>query len=153
MPAPIPQPVPPIVAYRPPVIALVQPTPGTALPADRAVLIVRFAAGEASDPLDASSFAVWVNGANRSASFQVAGAEAWGPLSDAHSATASTPLAAGAYHVTARICSSKGACGSTTATVTVAPSEGAAAKPEEALSRKQRLIDLLLAGVRRLVGP
>jgi hypothetical protein len=143
----------PITAYRPPAIVLVQPTPGVALPPDRAVLIFRFAAGEASDPLDASSFAVWVNGASRSTSFQVAGAEAWGPLSDAHAAPPPTPLPPGAYQVAARICSSKGACGSTTATVTVAPSEGTLAKPEDGLSRRQRLIDLLLAGARRLVAP
>ncbi len=141
---------PQVTPYRPPVIALVQPTPGIALPPDRAVLILRFAAGEPSDPLDASSFAVWVNGASRSASFQVAAAEAWGPLADPH---ATMPLAPGAYQVTARICSSHGACGSTAATVNVAPSDGTPAKAEEGMSRRQRLIDLLLAGARRLIGP
>jgi hypothetical protein len=122
-----------------------------ALPQDRAVLIFRFAPGEASDPLDASSFAVLVNGATRSALFQVAGSEAWGPLSDPH---VTSTLAPGAYQVTARICSSKGACGTTSATVTVASSGGTpAGAPEQGASRKQRLIDLLLAGARRLVGP
>jgi hypothetical protein len=121
------------------------------LPQDRAVLIFRFAPGDASDPLDASSFVVSVNGANRSALFQVVGSEAWGPLSDPH---ATPSLALGAYQVTARICSSKGACGTTSATVNVASSEGTpASAPEQGISRRQRLIDLLLAGARRLVGP
>lgn len=136
-------------AYRAPTIALVQPPPGVVLPPDKAVLIFRFAPGEASDPVDASSFAAWVSGAPRSAAFQVGANEAWGPLGDPHAAGLLTP---GAYPVTARICSTKGACGTTSATVTVAASEGTSADMQ-GMSRRQRIIDLILAGVRRLVGP
>jgi len=138
----------PIVGYRAPGIALVEPAAGAALPPDKAILIFRFVQGEASDPLDASSFAVSVNGAARSASFQVGASEAWGPLSDAREA------APGAYQVAARICSTRGACATTTATVTVASSEAMAgtSSPNESTSRRQRLIDLILAGLKRLVG-
>jgi hypothetical protein len=137
------------MGYRAPVIALVQPPAGQSLPQDKAVIILRFAVGEPSDQLDASSFGVWVNGANRAALFQVAGTEAWGPLSDPKSGS----LAPGVYQVTARICSTKGVCGSTSATVTVVTSEATSAATDQGVSRRQRLIDLLLAGVRRLVGP
>ena len=139
----------PILGYRSPGIALVEPAAGAALPPDKAVLIFRFVQGEPSDPLDASSFAVSVNGVARSASFQVGVSEAWGPLSDERQA------APGAYQVTARICSTRGACATTTATVTVASSEAmaSAATSDANASRRQRLIDLLLAGLRRLVGP
>jgi hypothetical protein len=160
MPPPAPVPMPPvtvvappppqpIMGYRAPAIALVQPVAGQSLPQDKAVIILRFAVGEPSDQLDASSFGVWVNGANRAALFQVAGTEAWGPLSDPRSG----PLAPGVYQVTARICSTRGTCGTTAATVTVTASDVGTAKADDAASRKQRLIDLLLAGLRRLVGP
>lgn len=143
----IPQPAQPIVGYRSPAIALVQPAAGDVLAPDKAVLIFRFVQGEPVDPLDASSFAVWVNGSARTASFQVGATEAWGTLSDARE------IAPGAYQVTARICSTRGSCGTTAATVTVASS---ATMPSEAATtdtRRQRIIDLLIAGLRRLVGP
>jgi hypothetical protein len=143
----IPQPAQPIVGYRSPSIALVQPAAGELLARDKAVLIFRFAQGEPADPLDASSFAVWVNGSARTASFQVGATEAWGPLSD------SREVAPGAYQVTARICSTRGACGMTAATVTVASS---ATMPSEqagdGASRRQRLIDLVLAALKWLIG-
>lgn len=154
MPTPVPsQPVlpqapQPIVGYRSPGIALVQPAAGATLPPDKAVLIFRFVQGEPSDPLDASSFAVSVNGVARSPLFQVGASEAWGPLSDARE------VAPGAYQVTARICSTRGACATASATVTVASSE-AMPKSESAganASRRQRLIDLLLTGLKRLLG-
>jgi hypothetical protein len=144
----IPQPAQPIIGYRSPALALVQPGVGSELAQDKAVLIFRFAQGEPADPLDASSFAVWVNGSVRTASFQVGATEAWGPLSDSRVVTP------GAYQVTARICSTRGACATTSATVTVAssatiPTTGVA---DANASRKQRVIDLLLAGLRRLIG-
>lgn len=157
-PAPVPMPpvtvvappqAPPIMGYRAPAIALVQPPAGQSLPQDKAVIILRFAVGEPADQLDASSFGVWVNGATRAALFQVAGTEAWGPLSDPKSG----PLAPGVYQVTARICSTRGTCGTTASTVTVTASDVGAGKADDGSSRKQRLIDLLLAGLRRLVGP
>jgi hypothetical protein len=143
----IPQPAQPIVGYRSPSIALVQPAAGEVLARDKAVLIFRFAQGESVDPLDASSFAVWVNGSMRTASFQVGATEAWGALSDARE------VAPGAYQVTARICSTRGACGTTAATVTVASSATMPSEPMgESTSRRQRVIDLVLAALKRLIG-
>jgi hypothetical protein len=160
MPVPQPIPMPPvtvvapqqpqaIMGYRAPVIALVQPLAGQSLPQDKAVIILRFAVGEPSDQLDASSFGVWVNGASRTALFQVTGTDAWGPLADPKAG----PLAPGVYQVTARICSTRATCGTTAATVTVTASDVGPAKTDDSSSRKQRLIDLVLAGLRRLVGP
>jgi hypothetical protein len=143
----IPQPAQPIIGYRSPAIALVQPGAGEVLARDKAVLIFRFSQGEPADPLDASSFAVWVNGSVRTASFQVGATEAWGPLSDARE------VAPGAYQVTARICSTRGACGTTAATVTVASSATMPSEPMgESTSRRQRVIDLVLAALKRLIG-
>jgi hypothetical protein len=144
----IPQPAQPIIGYRLPGIALVQPGAGAELASDKAVLIFRFTQGEPADPLDASSFAVWVNGSARTASFQVGATEAWGPLSGSHD------VAPGAYQVTARICSTRGACATTSATVTVASSATmpSTAPADAGASRRQRVIDLLLAGLRRLIG-
>lgn len=143
----IPQPAQPIIGYRSPAIALVQPAAGELLARDKAVLIFRFSQGEPVDPLDASSFAVWVNGSVRTASFQVGATEAWGPLSDARA------VAPGAYQVTARICSTRGACGTTAATVTVASSDAMPTEPAaQNASRRQRVIDLVLAALRRLIG-
>jgi len=143
----IPQPAQPIVGYRSPAIALVQPAAGELLAQDKAVLIFRFSQGEPADPLDASSFAVWVSGSARTASFQVGATEAWGPLSD------SREVAPGAYQVTARICSTRGACGTTTATVMVASSDALPTEPAAPnTSRRQRVIDLVLAALKRLIG-
>lgn len=143
----IPQPAQPIIGYRSPAIALVQPGAGELLAQDKAVLIFRFSQGEPADPLDASSFAVWVNGSARTALFQVGATEAWGPLSDARE------VVSGAYRVTARICSTRGACGTSSATVTVASSYVMPTEPAaQSTSRKQRLIDLVLAALKRLIG-
>ena len=143
----LPQAPQPIVGYRPPGIALVQPDAGAALPPDKAVLVFRFVQGEASDPLDANSFAVAVNGVARSASFQVGASEAWGPLSDARA----VPPAS--YQVTARICSTRGVCGMTTATVTVVSSDAMPDEPASGtMSRMQWVIELILTVLRRLFG-
>ena len=143
----LPQAPQPIVGYRAPSIALVQPEAGTALPPDKAVLVFRFVQGEPSDPLDASSFAVAVNGVARSAAFQVGASEAWGPLSDARAVPPDS------YQVTARICSTRGVCGTTSATVTVASSD---AMPDESgggtMSRMQRVLEIILTVLRRLFG-
>jgi hypothetical protein len=83
----------------------------------------------------------------RTASFQVGATEAWGALSDARE------VAPGAYQVTARICSTRGACGTTAATVTVASSATMPSEPMgESTSRRQRVIDLVLAALKRLIG-
>ena len=148
--SPAPQSPPPaaIAAYRAPVIALVQPAGGGTVPQDKPVVVFRFAQGEATDPLDARSFAVSVDGEDRTALFQVAAAEAWGPLADGAHA-----LAAGAHQVTARICSARGACAAVSATVTIVPPQQAGASTAASGSRRERLIDLVLQAARRLLTP
>lgn len=144
-----------VLPYRAPAIALVQPAAGGSVPLDRPVVLFRFAAGEPSDPLDAASFGVWVDGRDRTAAFQVGAYEAWGPLVGApdgpgassptatSSAQPATPpndaLAPGVHQVTARICSVRGACASTAAAVTVREPEGApASTPDSTPATAQR---------------
>jgi hypothetical protein len=153
---------PPIAPYRAPVLALVQPPPSTlaggaplTVPQDRPVLVFRFAQGEPSDPIDAASFRVAVDGRDRTAQFHVASGEAWGPIGDA--AVGAPPLAAGAHQVAARICSTRGACGTVDVSVTAvpaafaAPTDDAAAKPKA--SRRSRLLSALINASKKLLAP
>ena len=135
--------------YRPPVIALAQPTAGAAIPQDRPVVLFRFAAGERDDPIDARSLRVLVDGADATARFQVGAAETWGALGQPGSGE-TEPIAVGEHRIEARICSVRGACGTAAATVLVAPSGVTAAGPP---SRKARLLDLLLDAARRILLP
>ena len=100
--------------YRAPSVVLAYPEAHAALPADKAVVVLRFAQGEAGDPIDPGSFKVTVDGVDRTALFRVAEGEAWGPLGDA-SAAGSTGVATGVSPgprtVSARICSARGVCG------------------------------------------
>jgi hypothetical protein len=145
-----------ISSYRAPVIAMVQPATnaqqGGSIPQDRPVVVFRFAQGEITDPLDVGTFSVCLTGpgvntanAVRTSSFQVSAAEAWGSLADSKAS-----LSAGVYEVTARICSTRGTCATTTATVNITASAMDSAKPQ---SRKDQLIDLLLNGVKRFLSP
>ena len=174
-PAPV-TPTAPLAAYRSPTIALAQPTPGTGVPADRPVVVFRFTQGEPDDPIDQASLRVWVDGADRSASFQVANDDAWGTLASLPSATDSigrpavrAALPAGVHLVVARICSTRGVCGEVRVPVTVLPgAETLAASgslsdsarnaqasvptaTKQSLGRK--VLDILLGGVRKLVSP
>lgn len=85
----------------------------------------------------------------------LSGGEACGPLVPA--ASDSATLAPGEYQVMARICSSRGACGTFAATVTVVPGLAKAADPADSHNRRQRLIslliDLLIAAARKLLVP
>jgi len=139
---------PAVQPYRPPVIAVVQPIEGGSLPQDKPVVMMRFAAGEAGDPIDARSFAVSVDGEDQTHLFQVSATEAWGPLS-------SNPaeLALGVHELAARICSTRGSCSSATAQVTVvkpavAIAGAAIGKP---VTTKKRVIDALLGALRTLL--
>jgi hypothetical protein len=143
-----------IAAYRAPEIALVQPTGGATVPQDKPIVVFRFAQGEPTDPLDARSFAVAVDGEDRTALFQVAAGEAWGPLA---ARGGENPIALGAHQITARICSARGTCTVASAMVTVVP-EQAAAPPGDgaragARNKRNRLIEALLAATRRLLQP
>lgn len=152
--------------YRAPQIALVQPpgnSPGSigTVPLDRPVVVFRFAAGEPDDPLDLGSFAVAVDGIARTTLFQVTATDAWGPLADA-AAIQRGQLAAGPHRVTARICSSRGACATSDLQVIAAPLPGFAA-PAPAVATpvidslpqttKQRVLRSLWGITRKLLTP
>ncbi|MGI8496055.1 MAG: hypothetical protein ACR2OG_00495, partial [Gemmatimonadaceae bacterium] len=168
-PSPTPvQPAPPVsvaVAYRSPLIALVQPLPGGSVPQDRPVLVFRFIQGESLDPLDVSSFTVTVDGRDRSALFQLSPTgEAWGPMapigapsSTASGASLDSLLTPGTHQVAARICSSRGACGTVQAPVSVLPVATAAkttmTQAAATATRRQRLLQVLLQAGKKLLEP
>ena len=140
----------PVAAYRPPVIALVQPPPGGSVPSDKPVVVFRFAPSDSSDPIDARSFAVTVDGEDRTALFQVTATEAWGSLLPAP-IEGSGAAPTGLHQVAARICSIRGACAEVSERVTLVASEAAAA--EAPIDRKRGLLDLLLLALRKLIEP
>jgi hypothetical protein len=83
---------------RSPAVVLAYPARGATLPADKAVVLFRFAPREADDPIDPTSFRATVDGIDRTTQFRVTSGEAWGTLGDtatargtAGSATLSTP--------------------------------------------------------------
>lgn len=102
--------------YRVPWLVLAYPASGAVLPADRPLLVFRFAPGEPEDPIDPSSFRAAVDGVDRTALFRVTATEAWAHLADS---TAGAALGTGAHVVTARICSARGACATASEPVTV----------------------------------
>ena len=137
-----------ILTYRPPRIALVQPAVGGTLQQDRPAVVFRFTAGEAGDPLDVKSFAVSVDARDHTSSFQVSATEAWGLV-----ASDPSDLSIGAHQIAARICSLRGACSSTAATITVskpivAGDQDATAKD---LTKKRRVLNALLSALRTLI--
>ena len=136
-------------------IALVQPLDGGMVHQDRPVVVFRFAPGETSDPIDVGSFMVSVDGVDRSALFQRASGEAWGPLAALANADSLVP---GVHRLSARICSARGACSAVQATVNVLPPlipavPDPAAPASAGRSRKQRLLDAALSAARRLLVP
>lgn len=110
----------------------------------------RVAPSDASDPIDARSFAVSVNGDDRSAGFQLAGSEAWGSLA-APSDNGTLTITPGVHRVAARICSSRGACTEVVESITVVASE--AATSAAPVDRKRSMLDLLLLALRKLIEP
>lgn len=149
-----------LAPYRAPFIALVQPAAvaGTAaggfVPQDRPVVVFRFAAGEADDPLDVRSFMVAVDGVDRTTLFQTTMGQAWGPLAGGES-VARGQLAAGTHRVVARICSTRGACSAVESQVLVVPGPTNAAPSEKAGSEstRRRLMGAVLSATRRLLLP
>ena len=134
--------------YRTPVIALVQPPSGGAVPQDKPVVIFRFAQGEAGDGVDVKSFGVTVDGVDITAAFQIAGGDAWGSLAGLRR---DVPLSLGVHGVVARICSERGACGTVSAAVSVAQGANADAPSTEAPKRRDRLLDVLLRATKKLL--
>ena len=140
--------------YRAPTIALVQPPAGGSVPRDKAVVMLRFARGEPTDPLDMRTFAVTVDGIDRTALFQVTADEAWGAL--ARPGSADSLIAIGTHAVVARVCSVRGACGETATSVQVVDAPTAAppsTAPPQPKSTRARVIELLLDAVRKLIAP
>jgi hypothetical protein len=148
---------PPVAPYRAPQLALVQPAPGVAVPQDRPVVVFRFSPGEPADPLDLASFAVAVDGVDRTALFQVSASEAWGPLAPPGppniGGEGAALVAPGEHRVSARICSSRGACTTIAAAISVVPGHSKPTDQAEQQNRRQRLLDLLLTAARKLLVP
>jgi hypothetical protein len=149
-----------------PTIALVQPSGAATLTNDRPVVVFRFVPGEPNDPIDLASFAVTVDGRDRTPSFQVTSAEAWGSLAEGPAVSTDSSLALGTHQISARICSARGACGVLVTSLTIVPSqlesrasqpaaEGAAADSSgsSASSRRRRVIDAVLAALSKLLSP
>jgi hypothetical protein len=109
-----------VVEFRPPSIVLAYPASGGTLPADKPLIVFRFEPGEASDPIDPGAFRATVDGIDRSSHFRVTPTEAWGQLADSSATPSLTP---GSHVVGARVCSTRGACGSVSARVEVRPWE------------------------------
>jgi hypothetical protein len=146
-------PTPAPAPYRAPTIALVQPPVGTTVPRYKPVVVLRFARGEASDPVDVSTFAVSVDGVDRTQLFQVTADEAWGAL--AKLTSSDSLISIGTHAVIARVCSVRGACGETAATVVVVdpPTASPAISQDQSKSTRARLIELVLDAVRKLIVP
>ena len=138
---------PSIATYRAPAIVLAHPPAGGNVPSDRPVVVFRFAAGEQGDPIDVRSFVVTVDGVDRTSFFRVTASEAWGPLRKA-SGRRPSPGRPGSHDIAARICSTRGVCGTVTGSVAVTRSPAVAAA-----SWRGRIIDLLLRVARRLLTP
>lgn len=155
---PYPQPIPPtspggqpapLPAYRAPTIIVAAPTDGTALPEDKPVAVLRFMSVEPTDPIDALSFSVAVDGKDKTALFQATQGEAWGPLAGPNES-----LTAGQHELAARICTSHGECSTAKATVTVVATGSGlqvnAAKAAEAKQKRTKILDAVLQAARVL---
>lgn len=154
-----------VAAYRVPTIALVQPAGAATLPQDRPVVVFRFGPGEPNDPIDLASFAVTLDGGDRTQSFQVTGVEAWGSLAGAAAVQSDSSLALGTHQISARICSARGACGVLVSSLTIVASQLESQKPHPAAgvpavdsstsvsSRRRRVIEAVLAALRKLLSP
>jgi hypothetical protein len=117
------------------------------------VVVLRFARGETNDPVDVSTFAVSVDGLDRTQLFQVTADEAWGAL--AKLTSSDSLISIGAHAVTARVCSVRGACGETATTVVVVdpPTAAPATSQDQVKSTRARVIELVLDAVRKLIVP
>jgi hypothetical protein len=118
--------------FRPPSIVLVYPASGGALPADKALVVFRFEPGEPNDPIDPSAFRATVDGIDRASLFRVTPTEAWAQLADSSATPVLTP---GSHLIGARVCSTRGACGSVSARVEVRPWERTLEPPPDPAAR------------------
>ena len=143
--------LPALPAYTAPRIALARPESGGSIYQDRPTILFRFASGDSSDILDLGSFAVTVDGVERTRVFQLSATEAWGPI-----ATPDSALAVGDHLVSARICSMRSACAAVRATVIVLPPFAAPARTEALVpksgSRFKRALGVALDAARRVLA-
>jgi hypothetical protein len=112
--------------YRAPAVVLAYPERGAALPADRAVVLFRFAPREPGDDIDVTSFKATVDGVDRTSRFRVTGDEAWGTLGDSvrgGGRSIEKRLTPGPHTVSARVCTERGVCGASSTVVDVRPWE------------------------------
>ena len=140
-------------AYRLPVITIAQPTEGVVIPDDKPVSVIRFAAIEPLDPIDALSLNVTVDGTDRTALFTLSQGEAWGRLSPLDET-----LGAGQHEVRARICSTRGTCAVAKATVTVVSSASllqqlgsSTSTATRSASRSSKVMSAVLQAMRVLI--
>lgn len=142
-------PAPALAPYRSPVIALVQPASGGAIPHDKPVVVFRFAQGEPNDGIDAKSLTVTVDGIDVTAAFQLAGSDAWGSLAGA----GASALDVGVHQVIARICSARGACGTVSAAVMIAAVAQPTVAVTEPATKRGRVIDFVIRATKKLLLP
>jgi len=155
---PYPQPVPPttpsgqspaLPSYHAPTIIVAAPADGTPLPEDKPVAVLRFMSVEPTDPIDALSFSVAVDGKEKTSLFQATPGEAWGPLVGPNET-----ITAGQHELTARICTSHGECGTAKTTVTVVAGASGlqvtAAKAAEQKQKRTKILDTVVQAVRVL---
>ena len=103
--------------YRAPWLVMAYPERGGPIPADRPLVVFRFASSEPDDPVDPASFRAVVDGTDRTPLFRLTSGEAWAMLADS---TSATQLAIpGPHAVSARICSARGACARLDATLLI----------------------------------
>ena len=96
------------------------------------------------------SFAITVDGKDRTPHFQVTATEAWGPLHDVDAGSSARHTAPETHTVAARICSARGTCAHVTASVRIEASPAVSAEPT---TRRETLLDLLLRAARRILIP
>lgn len=160
-------------AYRPPIIMLAAPVTGASIPADKPVIVLRFAAGEPADGIDPSSLRLSVDGEDRTALLQLGSGEAWGPLARdttaarlSSGASAGAPLIAPGVHlVHVRLCSMRGVCSTLDVPVIVAPPDitpslTRALSPADSSAQQQtrpsllrQVLGFVIAGARKLLAP
>lgn len=107
------------VPYHAPSIVVAYPERGASLPADKPFVVLRFAPGEADDPIDVASFRATVDDADRTTLFRVSEAQAWGRLGDTLASGGAGGVTPGQHVVSARVCSTRGACGTLTVAIDV----------------------------------
>lgn len=129
-----------------PRIMLAHPRPGMSVPRSSATVLFRYAAREASDPVDLRTFTVFVDDVDRTSHFRVTADAAWGTIVDADGNGLK------AHSVRARICSIRGVCAEVSANVVVV-GESVSQATKLRRTRREKLVDLFLEAARRLLRP